>query len=67
VPVLKTVKNHLMKIQSCDAAGSFIMKPVGEEKIQKVINGMAIKMRVQDQRGCQYIEAMNDYISTASN
>ncbi len=67
VPVLKTVKNHLMKIQSCDAPGSFSMKPVGEEKIQKVINGMAIKMRTQDQRGCQYIEAMNDYISTASN
>ena len=67
VPVLKTVKNHLLKIQSCDASSSFTMKPLADDMIQKVINGMAVKMRVQDQRGCQYIEAMNDYISTASN
>jgi glutamyl-tRNA reductase len=67
VPVLKKVKNHLLKIQSCDATGSFSIKPLEEEKIQKVINGMAVKMRTQNQRGCNYIEAMNDYIATASN
>jgi len=67
VPVLKTVKQHLLQIQSCDATSSFSIKPLEEEKIQKVINGMAVKMRTQNQRGCNYIEAMNDYISTASN
>ena len=67
VPVLKAVKNHLLKIQSCHTESSFSTKPLGEEIIQKVINGMAVKMRTHNQRGCQYIEAMNDYITTASN
>lgn len=67
VPVLKAVKNHLLKIQSCHTVSSFSTKPLGEEIIQKVINGMAVKMRTHNQRGCQYIEAMNDYITTASN
>jgi glutamyl-tRNA reductase len=33
-----------------------------EKKIQQVINGMAGKLRVQNQRGCQYIEALNEFI-----
>ena len=37
------------------------------EKIQKAINGMAVKMRTHNNKGCFYIEAMNDFISTASN
>lgn len=67
VPLLKTVKNHLLQIQSSKAEGSFTLTPLAEEKIQKVINGMAVKMRTQNKRGCHYIEAMHDYISTASN
>ena len=38
-----------------------------EKKIQKVINGMAIKMRNQNQCGCNYIEAINEYIATGTN
>jgi glutamyl-tRNA reductase len=36
-------------------------------EIQKVVSGMAIKMRGQNQRGCQYIEAINEYIATGTN
>lgn len=74
VPVLKAVKSHLEKMQAGNLEDSFIPALIAnmcdkaaEEKIQKVINGMAVKMRIQNQRGCQYIEAMNDFISTASN
>jgi glutamyl-tRNA reductase len=38
-----------------------------QEKIQKVINGMAAKLRVQNQHGCQYIEAINDFIAPRIN
>src|SRR4029079_5370710 len=38
-----------------------------EEKIQKVINGMASKLRAQNQRGCHYIEAIHEYNATASH
>jgi glutamyl-tRNA reductase len=37
------------------------------EKIQKVLNGMAVKMRTQNQRGCYYLEAINEFIATGTN
>ena len=73
VPVLKHVKGHLQKIYagieytSASAPVINFCEKTAEEKIQKAINGMAVKMRTHNQRGCQCIEAMNDFISTASN
>ena len=71
VPVLKAVKVKLEQMNSCNLfINSFYsttstMPSVNhtEEKIQKVINGMALKMRSQNQRGCHYIEAINEYIA----
>jgi glutamyl-tRNA reductase len=37
-----------------------------DEQIQRVINGMANKMRQHNQGGCQFIEAINEYISTTT-
>jgi len=75
VPVLKAVKDKLHQIHSCQpgtglyAAPAFINfaaeKP--EARIQKIITTMAIKMRERDQRGCQYIEAINDFMATGTN
>jgi glutamyl-tRNA reductase len=43
------------------------LKPVDTDiKIQKVINGMAVKMRTQNQCGCNYIEAINEFIATGT-
>ncbi|MBS1495728.1 MAG: glutamyl-tRNA reductase [Bacteroidetes bacterium] len=74
VPVLRAVKSHLEKLHSGTLENTMVPALVAnmcdkaaEEKIQKVINGMAVKMRHQYQHGCQYIEAMNDFIATASN
>jgi hypothetical protein len=36
-----------------------------DEQIQRVINGMANKMRQHNQGGCQFIEAINEYINRA--
>ncbi|HET6765937.1 MAG TPA: glutamyl-tRNA reductase [Chitinophagaceae bacterium] len=38
-----------------------------EEKIQRVINGMASKMKTQNKKGCLYIEAINEFITTGTN
>lgn len=70
-PVLKAVKYKLREMQSCSMfssrAGhnkSTTSTEAGDEaRIQKVINVMAQKMRRQNQSGCQYIEAINDYIA----
>jgi glutamyl-tRNA reductase len=75
VPVLKAVRDKLEQIHSCQietgaySAPSFIHfsteKP--EVRIQKVITTMAVKMRQQNQRGCQYIEAINDVMAPGAN
>jgi glutamyl-tRNA reductase len=73
VPVLKAVKTQLKKIHNLawqhtePAPLTPMCEKTTEEKIQKVINGMAVKMRVQNQRGCQYIEAMNAFMATGSD
>jgi glutamyl-tRNA reductase len=75
VPVLKAVKNKLNAMQACELFISYvsrqhitaITKKDTDDKIQKVINGMAIKMRIQNQRGCNYIQAINDFIAIGTN
>lgn len=57
VPVLKAVKNKLQEIH---------LNP-DQERIQKVINGMAVKMRHHNQRGCHYIEAINEFMAPGIN
>jgi glutamyl-tRNA reductase len=67
VPVFKAVKTKLKEIHT-----SPLFIPLAnnqnssEERIQRVINGMASKMREQNQRGCYYIEAINEFIATGS-
>lgn len=59
-PVLRSIKSKLQEIPTTSTANT-------DKKIQRVINGMASKMRVQNQRGCQYIEAINEYLATGSD
>lgn len=75
VPILKAVKIKLEQMNSCTLFVNTFSTKISttlsfndtEEKIQKVINGMAVKMRSQNQRGCHYIEAINEYIATGAN
>lgn len=75
IPVLKAVKDKLHQIHSYQVSTANVAVPafvnVGSEKpeirIQKIITTMAVKMRQQDQRGCQYIQAINDFMATGSN
>lgn len=76
VPVLKAVKNKLQQMHNCDLyitattnqSNSSILSPTPDQQIQKVIDGMAIKLRDHTTFGCHYIEAINDFIApTASN
>ncbi len=64
VPVLKEVKSKLNEI---NAVPAFLVADacpqLKEEKIQKVINTLATKMRRDYTPGCHYIEAINDFIA----
>jgi glutamyl-tRNA reductase len=67
VPVLKLVKIKLQEIHG----STFFERPLPgkpsslqrDQKIQRVLNGMASKMRRENQRGCFYIEAINEFIA----
>lgn len=75
IPVLKAVKDKLEQIHYCRIdTGAYSTTPLlniaadkPEARIQKVITTMAVKMRRQNQRGCQYIEAINDFMATGTN
>lgn len=61
-PALKEAKYKLKEINEsgmvCPVTGKH-----SDEKIQKVINNMAIKMKKQDTVGCIFIDAINDFIN----
>ncbi len=73
VPVLKEVKNRLQAMNKCEMFIAYKSRQCNTtttsagEQIQKVINGMAVKMRTQNQPGCYYIEAINEFIATGTN
>jgi glutamyl-tRNA reductase len=67
VPVLKEVKTKLREIYSSPLfeQSTITRTPTvaTDQKIQRVLNGMASKMRKENQRGCQYIQAINEFIA----
>jgi glutamyl-tRNA reductase len=72
VPVLKAVKTKLEEIHTCSlytqtSPDTYSITPGTNPKIQQVINGLASKMRKQNQKGCYYIEAINEFIAPAGN
>ena len=66
-PVLRALKEKLHDLHNCNLfLSSFEYEEMTEpnsEYIQKVVNNMAIKMRRQHTPGCNYIQAINDYIA----
>lgn len=72
VPVLRAVKTKLQEIHTCSlytqiTPDNYSQKPGDNPKIQQVINGLASKMRKQNQKGCYYIEAINEFIATGTD
>jgi glutamyl-tRNA reductase len=69
VPVLKAVKTKLKELHThplyTRLAGEAIPRNGDmDEQIQRVINGMATRMRQQNRGGCHYIQAINEYIGS---
>lgn len=72
VPVLTAVKIKLQEIHtSSHTLATNSLSPMiinnPDDQIQRVLNGLANKMRNQNQRGCNYIEAINEFMASSSN
>ena len=68
VPVLKAIKIKLKEIHKSPLFIPLYNNSTHtEEKIQRVINGLAFKMKEHNKKGCHYIEAINEFIATGTN
>jgi len=73
VPVIKAVKSKLMAMQECDMFISYSNSHHSttttdcNTRIQKVINNMAQSMRKENKGGCNFIEAINEFIAISAN
>jgi glutamyl-tRNA reductase len=68
VPVLKAVKSKLKELHTSPLFSQLSGQSIPcttdmDEQIQRVINGMATRMRQKNQGGCHYIQAINEYIA----
>lgn len=69
VPVLRAVKSKLKELHTSPLFSHLSGEVVPcstediDEQIQRVINGMATRMRLHNQGGCHYIQAINEYIA----
>lgn len=74
VPALKAVKTKLQQMHNCplyaDASLPYSHRTFSaeknEQKVQKVITMMAVKLRKQNYFGCHYIDAINDYMAIST-
>ncbi|GAO41784.1 glutamyl-tRNA reductase [Flavihumibacter petaseus] len=55
------------KLEEYNSTSTFVASDEAAYRIQQVLNNMAVKMRQQNQRGCQYLEAINDFIGYGVN
>lgn len=62
--VLGQVKLKLEEIHTCT---TFCGSEDSAMRIQKVLNTMANKMRTRNERGCHYLEAINEFIAIGTN
>ncbi|MBY0535717.1 MAG: glutamyl-tRNA reductase [Chitinophagaceae bacterium] len=73
VPVLKAIKSKLEELHAHPLYVSYVQSVtetqpvVCKEKIQRVVNGIAVKLMEENTKGCQYINAIHEYIATGTN
>ncbi|HVG41332.1 MAG TPA: glutamyl-tRNA reductase, partial [Chitinophagaceae bacterium] len=68
VPLLKEVKLKLKEIHTHPLLTTITTcTKERDANIQRAINDMACKIRIQNRKGCQYIEAINHFIKAGVN
>jgi glutamyl-tRNA reductase len=65
VPMLKELKLKLSELyEHTNYVQTTTCPKVKNVQIQRVLNDIAGKIKVQNQKGCQYIAALNNFISS---
>lgn len=70
-PILKAAKSTLQQIHSDPLfLPLYHYQPMNsqtDKKIQRIINGMASKMKTANQKGCHFIQAINEFIEAGTS
>jgi glutamyl-tRNA reductase len=66
VPVMQSLKSKLLEIQEAQPELMATSSKSTEKRIQNAINGMVNKMRRQDNKGCHYLEAINEFMTVTA-
>jgi glutamyl-tRNA reductase len=66
VPVMQSLKSKLLEIQEAQPYLMATSSKSTEKRIQNAINGMVNKMRRQDNKGCHYLEAINEFMTVTA-
>jgi glutamyl-tRNA reductase len=64
VPMLKHLKIKLKELYTHPLYSATTCPKKIDVQIQRVLNETAGKIKIQNQRGCQYLAALNDFINT---
>ena len=70
-PMLKAIKTKLKEIHTSPLFSEYtssinIVRSNPDERIQRVVNGTACKIRNHNQGGCYYIEAINEFMAISA-
>jgi glutamyl-tRNA reductase len=66
VPMLKHLKIKLKELHTNPTYSTTTCPKKIELQIQRVLNDTAGKIKIQNQRGCQYLAALNDFINAGN-
>ncbi|WP_298298987.1 glutamyl-tRNA reductase [Hydrotalea sp.] len=71
VPVIKAVKKKLEDMNHCEMFNAVYIanshSTNADDAVQKAVKNMAVKLRNNYKPGCNFIEAINDFITISSN
>jgi glutamyl-tRNA reductase len=66
VPVMQSLKSKLIELHESQPELLGYSSKSTEKRIQNAINGMVNKMRRQDNKGCHYLEAINEFMTATA-
>jgi glutamyl-tRNA reductase len=66
VPVMQSLKSKLIELYESQPDLLGYSSKSTEKRIQNAINGMVNKMRRQDNKGCHYLEAINEFMTATA-
>jgi glutamyl-tRNA reductase len=64
-PAINDIRSKLYEISTMSCCGT-LNKKTTESKVKKTVGALAINLRSKNEKGCQYITAINDFLNNSN-